>query len=298
MSVELIITQGSNKGTAAPIHPGYYLVGRHKECQIRPKSRSVSRRHCLLLRNDDGVGALDLKSTGGTFVNGQRIEPHQWCVLRDTDEIRFGKVAFTVSIREPALAGGPLETDARSQGRPATEPAGTPRDMPPASWQNSEVAEFLEEEDAAAMQQRYAAIRGDDDAASDRRGSGAAADDLREDDDLSVFNDTPLEKDVSHDTFIGDLPDDEESPAPDEVTTSKSIEVDSKPRKKLPRKPIDPKTYKRAAKRSISMPSLSMSLDWKVWGAVTLVIATLSLFGYQIYRFQNGPEIEIRENLD
>jgi len=294
MSVELIIAQGSNRGTAAAIHPGYYLVGRHKECQIRPKSRSVSRRHCLLLRNEDGFGALDLKSTRGTYVNGQRIESHQWRVLKDADEIRFGKVAFTVSIKEPALTASAESLGGQpTTGHHETESVSDKQDLKaPESWHSDEVAEFLEEEDTVEMQRRYADIRRKSE--SEKPKSSPTSDGQSLDDDLSVFDDTPIEVDKANETFIGDLPDEPDA----HEHESRAVEVDSKPRKKPPRRPIDPKTYKRAQKRSISLPSVSVSLNWKSIGAIALVVAALGLFGYQLYRFQAGPQIDVRENLD
>ena len=54
MAAQLVLASGSRSGLAAPLFEGYYLIGRHEECQIRPKSRSVSRRHCLL-HNHNGL---------------------------------------------------------------------------------------------------------------------------------------------------------------------------------------------------------------------------------------------------
>ena len=48
MTVKLILATGSHAGMEETLKPGYYMIGRHEQCQIRPKSRSVSRRHCLL----------------------------------------------------------------------------------------------------------------------------------------------------------------------------------------------------------------------------------------------------------
>ena len=99
MLVQLIVQDGPLAGTLAPIKPGYYLIGRHSECQIRPEARSVSRRHCLLLHNEHGFGVFDLQSSWGTFVNTQRLEPHTWRHLRDGDFLRVGLFVFRVSMR-------------------------------------------------------------------------------------------------------------------------------------------------------------------------------------------------------
>ena len=107
MLVQLIVHSGPLAGTEAPIKPGYYLVGRHQECQIRPESRSVSRRHCLLLHSDDGFGVFDLHSSWGTFVNEERLEPHKWRHLHHGDVLRVARVSFHVCMcveQRPAKA--------------------------------------------------------------------------------------------------------------------------------------------------------------------------------------------------
>ena len=282
MSVELKITRGSNSGTTAPIHPGYYLVGRHKDCQIRPKSRSVSRRHCLLLRNDDGFGALDLKSTRGTYVNGERIKPHRWRVLHNGDEIHFGKVAFTVAINEPAMAASTAEAEPNEVSAVAHETS-DPTDQTPESFKSFDVAQFLEEEDAAEFEREYGVRRPELDADGDTNiGKGHSA-----------YHDTPVEKD---DLAEESLAEEDESDDDDIVA---EIDVDPTPNKRPPRRSIDHNEYKRKPKRSIrlSLPSFG-TLDWKMVGAIALVVAMGGLVVYQAYRFSNGQSTEVREGLD
>lgn len=54
--------------------------------------KGVSRVHATLRRGDDTLTLVDLGSVNGTFLNGQRLIPNQPRVLRDGDEIRFGKL--------------------------------------------------------------------------------------------------------------------------------------------------------------------------------------------------------------
>lgn len=120
MTVQLVLGTGSNAGLTAPIHRGYYMIGRHPECQIRPKTRSVSRRHCLL-HHDEGVfRVLDLGSTRGTQVNGEKIAPKRWFELADGDELRCGKTTFRVSVERQAVSA--LEAaPVQPQQRPETQ---------------------------------------------------------------------------------------------------------------------------------------------------------------------------------
>jgi pSer/pThr/pTyr-binding forkhead associated (FHA) protein len=60
------------------------VVGRHRWCHARLASPRVSRRHCRLAVDRDGVLVRDLGSTNGTLINGRRIDRG---VLRPGDEL-------------------------------------------------------------------------------------------------------------------------------------------------------------------------------------------------------------------
>lgn len=296
MPVELITTQGSHAGTAAKIHPGYYLVGRHKECQIRPKSKSVSRRHCLLLHNEDGFGALDLKSTSGTWVNGVRLHPHEWRVLHHGDEIRFGKVCFDVSISNMSLAA--VATAADSVDSHASPDSGIA--PAPQSWQSQEIAEFLELEDQVEFEKRYGL--GDDDLRATVN-TAVHDGDSAMDGEVDVLTDDETGSRKTGDTIVGDLDDDEfgDSGLEDDGS-DRMVEVDPKPKKKPPKRQIDHSQYKkRSSSRSVKLPSFSFGADgmnWKALGAIALITVSVSALGYQIYSFSAGPNLEIRQGLD
>lgn len=54
--------------------------------------KGVSRIHAAIARNDETLTLIDMGSSNGTHLNGQRLVPNQPRVLRDGDEIRFGKL--------------------------------------------------------------------------------------------------------------------------------------------------------------------------------------------------------------
>ena len=54
--------------------------------------KGVSRVHAAIERSDDVLTLVDMGSSNGTSLNGQRLVPDQPRVLRDGDEIRFGKL--------------------------------------------------------------------------------------------------------------------------------------------------------------------------------------------------------------
>jgi hypothetical protein len=78
------------------------IVGRADETSVRQPDfdltphgaleKGVSRIHAAIERSDDTLTLVDMGSSNGTYLNGQRLLPDQPRVLRDGDEIRFGKL--------------------------------------------------------------------------------------------------------------------------------------------------------------------------------------------------------------
>lgn len=54
--------------------------------------KGVSRIHAAIERNEDVLTLVDMGSSNGTHLNGQRLVPDSPRVLRDGDEVRFGKM--------------------------------------------------------------------------------------------------------------------------------------------------------------------------------------------------------------
>jgi predicted component of type VI protein secretion system len=111
-----------NSGGPDPAPPlrverGEVVVGRGEGAQLLLASQSVSRRHCTISGEGPNWRIVD-SSSGGTFVNGQRIAAPQF--LRHGDVVRVGEVEIAVMIDQasPAASAG--------WGRPASVPASTP----------------------------------------------------------------------------------------------------------------------------------------------------------------------------
>lgn len=58
--------------------------------------KGVSRIHAALLRTEEALLIMDKGSANGTHLNGQRLVPQQPRVLRDGDEIRFGRLVIHI----------------------------------------------------------------------------------------------------------------------------------------------------------------------------------------------------------
>ncbi|MDA8745721.1 FHA domain-containing protein [Rubripirellula amarantea] len=98
MQVKLKVQTGSHEGKEIAISSEKFLIGRSESCQLRPKSESVSRKHCIIVLKDNRVLVQDLKSRNGTFVNDQRLPVDKAKVLKAGDQLRIGKLNFEVLI--------------------------------------------------------------------------------------------------------------------------------------------------------------------------------------------------------
>ena len=63
-------------------------IGRSLTADLRFDDPTVSRRHALLVRQEDGIRVVDDRSLNGVFVNGERID---WRMLRHGDEVVVGR---------------------------------------------------------------------------------------------------------------------------------------------------------------------------------------------------------------
>jgi predicted nucleic acid-binding Zn-ribbon protein len=78
-------------------------IGRSLSAELRFEDPTVSRRHAVLLVDDDGVRVLDDRSLNGVFVNGERTVSQ---TLADGDEIVIGRYRLRFFDRS-AVAAAP-----------------------------------------------------------------------------------------------------------------------------------------------------------------------------------------------
>jgi pSer/pThr/pTyr-binding forkhead associated (FHA) protein len=84
------------------------LVGRGKDCTITVIDASVSRIHGkLTVERSGAITVEDLKSSNGTFVNGEKVE---LATLNHKDLLRFGNVEFRVEMPDLAAGQGNVES--------------------------------------------------------------------------------------------------------------------------------------------------------------------------------------------
>lgn len=120
MITKLIVASGKSAGRAISIKRSKLLIGRAEECDVRPLSEDVSRRHCAVHVGPADVWVEDLGSRNGTFVNGVRIK--EKTKVATGDLIRVGALELKVSCSAPAAAGS--EEDVSRWLMTDEEPAG------------------------------------------------------------------------------------------------------------------------------------------------------------------------------
>ncbi|MEM1226572.1 MAG: FHA domain-containing protein [Planctomycetota bacterium] len=98
MQIRLVVQSGSHQGRVIEVVGERFMIGRSESCQLRPKSESVSRKHCILAIHDGRVLLQDLKSRNGTFINDKRLPPDKAKVLKSGDMLRVGKLKFELLI--------------------------------------------------------------------------------------------------------------------------------------------------------------------------------------------------------
>jgi pSer/pThr/pTyr-binding forkhead associated (FHA) protein len=62
--------------------------------------KGVSRLHAAIRRDEDRLMLVDLNSANGTYLNGKQMIPNQPHILRDGDEIRFGKLVSHIYFKQ------------------------------------------------------------------------------------------------------------------------------------------------------------------------------------------------------
>ena len=291
--VELILITGSRSGLAAKVLNGYYMIGRHADCQIRPKTRSVSRRHCVLSRDNETFRVLDLESTSGTKINHVRIEPKIWCDLNDGDELSCGKICFRVSIKSQHAAPSRQHEEARAEATPvgaaaATESRGdllpTDRLVTGEAWQEFDVADFLESQDEADREERYDKIRRSQ-AASEARKDEQESDEIDSDAELDSDIVEPADHETSADhelpTHADGVPSDR---------SAKNMRGESIPTPRL----LGTESIGRRLKNLFSGDVDRMKLIASLIVAILITVVVV----LQLIEFTSGPPAHVIDDLD
>jgi pSer/pThr/pTyr-binding forkhead associated (FHA) protein len=99
----LVVRRGPNAGSTFALDAAATSIGRHPDSNLFLDDVTVSRRHALINRTDDGYQISDVGSLNGTYVRGERIDTTE---LTDMCEVQIGRFVLTF------LLGGRAEASA------------------------------------------------------------------------------------------------------------------------------------------------------------------------------------------
>ena len=99
----LVVQRGPNAGSKFLIDKDVTTTGRHPESDIFLDDVTVSRRHAVFRRTQEGYVVSDVGSLNGTYVNRDRVDE---VLLSGGDEVQIGKYRL-VYFPSQAGVGGP-----------------------------------------------------------------------------------------------------------------------------------------------------------------------------------------------
>jgi serine/threonine protein kinase len=95
MAIQLEVIDGPDRGRTFPLDFGAtVIVGRGRSARVRLNDVQVSREQCRIESTAEGLVLTDAGSTGGTFVNGQRVTKQ---VLRLGDVVVVGQTHLRIA---------------------------------------------------------------------------------------------------------------------------------------------------------------------------------------------------------
>jgi pSer/pThr/pTyr-binding forkhead associated (FHA) protein len=101
---KLVILTGGLTGMTHELSANSTTVGRAEGNLFQIIEPAISGRHCEILLRGDEVVVRDLKSTNGTFIQGERITE---AILKPGQILRLGRVDLRLQVSTPAASPTP-----------------------------------------------------------------------------------------------------------------------------------------------------------------------------------------------
>jgi pSer/pThr/pTyr-binding forkhead associated (FHA) protein len=134
----LVLTSGKQEGKLLPLNLAQFVIGRDPQCQLRPASPLISKRHCAILQRDGKAFLRDFDSTNGTFVNGQKVVGE--VELKQDDRVKVGPIEFCIRLEgTPADRRTPAPAS-RTPAKAAAAEAAQDAPAPPADKDTAKMA--------------------------------------------------------------------------------------------------------------------------------------------------------------
>jgi signal transduction histidine kinase len=98
----LFVMQGRDKGKRYDLRGQQFTLGRDGTNRVQVNDSEVSRRHAEVRKDEAGFLLVDLGSSNGSYVNGERITEHR---LQSGDRVQLGRSLFLFTDADDQSAG-------------------------------------------------------------------------------------------------------------------------------------------------------------------------------------------------
>ncbi|MEZ5941281.1 MAG: FHA domain-containing protein [Planctomycetaceae bacterium] len=107
MAIQILeIESGKYKGRRVKVSQSETVIGRDENAKIRIASEEVSRQHCILTAEENGIRVKDLQSSNGTFIDGRPIKNE--AVLQPGQTLTVGPMTFRL-LGDSKASGKPVQ---------------------------------------------------------------------------------------------------------------------------------------------------------------------------------------------
>jgi pSer/pThr/pTyr-binding forkhead associated (FHA) protein len=101
----VVLSEGKGQGQTIAIALSQFIIGRDPQCQLRPSSALISKRHCALISRSGKHFIRDFDSTNGTFLNEEPVKGER--ELKHDDNLKVGPLLFRVVIEGSVAVNKP-----------------------------------------------------------------------------------------------------------------------------------------------------------------------------------------------
>lgn len=125
MKVSLVVmNSGKAQGQTIPVTLAQFVIGRDAQCNLRPGSALISKRHCAILVRGSEVFVRDFDSTNGTIINDVPLKGE--APVKHDDVLKVGPLTFKISIEGAAVPKTPTPSPQVAAPTPAKKPTPLP----------------------------------------------------------------------------------------------------------------------------------------------------------------------------
>ena len=120
MHANLVLFKKGGTQRILPLSSEITIIGRRHDCDLRIPLKPISRRHCQLSKNHEGLKLRDLDSRMGTYLNGKKVQEDK---VHAGDYIKIGPLTFQLQIDGKPEKASPPKSPEKKQNAPAPKPS-------------------------------------------------------------------------------------------------------------------------------------------------------------------------------